>query len=43
MRALVWNAVERMDIKETAVPAPVPGEVLIRVLAVGICGSEIEG
>lgn len=43
MRALVWNAVERMDIEETAVPAPESGEVLIRVLAVGICGSEIEG
>jgi threonine dehydrogenase-like Zn-dependent dehydrogenase len=43
MMALSWNAPERMDWEERDVPQPEAGEVLIRVEAVGICGSEIEG
>lgn len=43
MRTLVWTAPEKMEIQETKVPELLPHEVLIRVEAVGICGSEIEG
>lgn len=43
MKALVypdWNALEVRDIPE---PTPRRGEVVVRVAAVGICGSELEG
>ncbi|MEF3306456.1 zinc-binding dehydrogenase [Paenibacillus sp. GYB003] len=43
MKTLVWTGVETMEVRETAAPARKPGEVLVRVEAVGICGSEIEG
>lgn len=43
MKALVWTAPEQMAIETTADPVPAADEVLIRVEAVGICGSEIEG
>ncbi|OXS58854.1 galactitol-1-phosphate 5-dehydrogenase [Cohnella sp. CIP 111063] len=44
MQALVWTAAENMEYT-ASLDKPVPGEneVLIRVEAVGICGSEIEG
>lgn len=43
MRALVWTAPRRMEYTDAAKPEPAEDEVLIRVEAVGICGSEIEG
>jgi len=44
MQALVWTAPEKMEYTESmAKPVPLEDEVLIRVEAVGICGSEIEG
>jgi 2-desacetyl-2-hydroxyethyl bacteriochlorophyllide A dehydrogenase len=43
MKALVWTAPEQMVIETVADPVPAEDEVLIRVEAVGICGSEIEG
>jgi len=43
MKALVWQAAERMEWLEREIPVPEPGEVLLKVEAVGICGSEIEG
>ncbi len=43
MKALVWNAAEQMDWEERDRPAPQGNEALIRIEAVGICGSEIEG
>lgn len=43
MKALVWTGVETMEMRETAQAVRKPDEVLIRVEAVGICGSEIEG
>ena len=44
MKALVWEAVRRMQMHDD-VPQPVPAadEVLLRVGAAGICGSELEG
>lgn len=43
MKTLVWNAAETMDWQERELPVPAEDEILIRVEAVGICGSEIEG
>lgn len=43
MKALVWTAPEVMELQEAEKPAPQAGEVLLKVKAVGICGSEIEG
>ncbi|PYI50907.1 galactitol-1-phosphate 5-dehydrogenase [Paenibacillus flagellatus] len=43
MKALVWTDAERMEWRETELPARKRGEVTVRVEAVGICGSEIEG
>ncbi len=43
MRALVWHGPHSMTLEH--VPEPVPGadDVLVRVEAVGICGSELSG
>jgi 2-desacetyl-2-hydroxyethyl bacteriochlorophyllide A dehydrogenase len=43
MNALVWEAVERMVLRDVPEPLPGEGDVLVRVGAVGICGSELEG
>ncbi|BBH19750.1 galactitol-1-phosphate 5-dehydrogenase [Paenibacillus baekrokdamisoli] len=43
MKALVWNAAEKMDWEDRERPIPLVNEVLVRVEVVGICGSEIEG
>ncbi len=36
----VWDELELRDVPE---PSPKPGEVVLRVAAVGICGSELHG
>lgn len=41
MRACVFEERNRFSIREVPVPAPNPGEVLIRVRAAGICGTDI--
>jgi L-iditol 2-dehydrogenase len=41
MKALVLIGTERMELRETQVPAPGPGEALVRVEAAGICGSDL--
>jgi threonine dehydrogenase-like Zn-dependent dehydrogenase len=43
MRAAVWHGARNMRLEEVPCPAPQPGEVLLRVLAAGICGSELSG
>lgn len=43
MKALVWNGPREMTIERADRPSPGPGEVLLRVEAVGICGSELSG
>jgi len=43
MRALVWHGPRRMTLERVALPEPGPGEVRVRVEAVGICGSELSG
>jgi len=43
MRALVWNGPHDMTLEEIETPQPEPGDVLVRVAAVGICGSDLHG
>ena len=42
MKALVYAAHDQIEVRDVPEPAPGPGEVLVRVAAVGICGSELE-
>ena len=41
MEALIWLGPSQMELQTTAVPTPAANEVLIKVGAVGICGSEL--
>lgn len=43
MKALVYPAWDQIEIRDVPAPTPKAGEVLIRVAAVGICGSELHG
>lgn len=43
MRALYFEDYGRMVLKEVPEPIPGPGEVVVRVAACGICGSDLEG
>jgi L-iditol 2-dehydrogenase len=40
MRASVLTGPGRLLVEERPVPVPGPGEVLVRILAVGVCGSD---
>ena len=40
-RSAVLHAPQELTIEDRAVPEPAPGEVLVRVVAVGICGSDV--
>lgn len=41
MQALVYTAPNTLVLREVAIPRPGPDEVLVRVAAVGICGSDM--
>jgi 2-desacetyl-2-hydroxyethyl bacteriochlorophyllide A dehydrogenase len=43
MKALVYPEWDRLEVREVPEPVPRAGEVVVRVAAVGICGSELEG
>lgn len=43
MRALVYNGPWDLTVEETADPRPEHGQVMIRVVATGICGSDVHG
>ncbi|GIV99721.1 galactitol-1-phosphate 5-dehydrogenase [Roseiflexus sp.] len=43
MAALVWLGPRKMELRHEPVPTPGPGEVLVAVATVGICGSELSG
>ena len=43
MKALVYVAPERMEIQQIAEPAAREGEVLLKVSAAGVCGSDLHG
>ena len=42
MKTLLYPAWDRIEVAERPVPSPAPGEVLLRVAACGLCGSELE-
>ncbi|MGZ5875835.1 MAG: zinc-dependent alcohol dehydrogenase [Bradyrhizobium sp.] len=41
MRALVYTGPNMLELREVSVPSAVDGEVLVKVEAVGICGSDM--
>jgi 2-desacetyl-2-hydroxyethyl bacteriochlorophyllide A dehydrogenase len=41
MKALVYTANEEVSYRDEADPSPAPGEALVRIDAVGICGSDM--
>ena len=43
MKAAVCEDRETLSVKEVPVPKPGPGEVLVEVKAVGLCGSDVDG
>ena len=43
MRAAIWYGPREMKMADAPEPAPAAGEVLLKVEAVGICGSELSG
>ena len=43
MRALVWHGPHDMNLEEIETPQPEQGDALVRVSAVGICGSDLHG
>ncbi len=43
MKALLLSEYSRLELVDLPMPRPAPGEVLIRVQACGICGSDVHG
>jgi len=43
VRAIVYTAPLTLELQEVPEPEPAPGEVVVDVRTVGICGSELEG
>src|SRR5574341_1142540 len=43
MKALYYPAWDRLEIRDVDEPVPTFGEVIVKVAAVGICGSELHG
>ncbi|MGB3314363.1 MAG: alcohol dehydrogenase catalytic domain-containing protein, partial [Albidovulum sp.] len=41
MKALIYTAPESLDYRDVPDPVPKPGEELIRIERVGICGSDM--
>jgi threonine dehydrogenase-like Zn-dependent dehydrogenase len=43
MRALVYDGPRKLSVQDRPDPRPQPGEVLLRIIATGICGSDLHG
>lgn len=43
MRALHYPAWDKLEMRDVPAPTPQPGDVLVKVAAAGICGSELHG
>jgi len=43
MKALLLSEYRRLELTDVAIPEPQTGEILVRVAACGICGSDVHG
>src|SRR2546430_3774832 len=43
MKALLLSSYKNLELADLPAPSPAPDEVLIRVAACGICGSDVHG
>ena len=43
MKAMLLSEYKKLDVVDFETPAPGPGEVLVRVRACGVCGSDVHG
>lgn len=43
MKALVLSAYKHLELEDVPIPQPAPDELLIRIRACGICGSDVHG
>jgi len=43
MKAIYYPAWDELELRDVPEPSLKPGEVVVRVAAVGICGSELHG
>src|SRR5215471_5575571 len=43
MKALLLSEYKKLQIVDVSVPLPSPDEILVRVSACGICGSDVHG
>lgn len=43
MKALVYTAPRQLEMRELPIPELKPGELLVRVRAAGVCGSDLDG
>ena len=43
MKALVYRGPKQLEIEQRPVPVPGEGELLLKVKACGICGSDVHG
>ena len=41
MKTAVMTAIGKVELTERPIPLPAPGEVLVKVEYVGICGSDL--
>lgn len=41
MKAAIWKGIERIDIEDIAIPEPRDNEILVKVKACGICGTDM--
>ena len=41
MRAVVYDRPEEFEIREIAIPEPGRGEVLLKVVVAGVCGTDL--
>ena len=41
MRAVVYDRPEQFEVREVAIPEPGPGEVLLKVVVAGVCGTDL--
>jgi D-arabinitol dehydrogenase (NADP+) len=41
MKAVVYDEPGTFEVRDVAIPEPGPGEVLLRILVAGVCGTDL--